>query len=91
MKFNIIPTLFLFSVLSSQGNDPPKDIIEYGFNYTGDFKDGKRHGIGKYVYPNGDTYEGEFFQNTFHGQGKFTYTNGDVYEGQWENNKFISN
>ncbi len=46
MKSKFIPTLILFSLSFSQSNDSENDIIEYGFNYTGDFKDGKRHGIG---------------------------------------------
>ena len=44
MKFKFIPTLILFSLSFSQSNDSENDIIEYGFNYTGGFKDGKRHG-----------------------------------------------
>jgi hypothetical protein len=34
----------------------------YKFNngdvYSGDFLNGKKHGIGKYIYFNGDIYEG---------------------------------
>ena len=89
MKLNIIPTLFLFSVLSSQGNDSPKDIIEYGFNYTGDFKDGKRHGIGKYVYPNGGTYEGDWVNDIREGEGTLTYDNDrKTYVGDFVQDSF---
>ena len=47
MKNHFILTLFLFSLGLSQENAFVGDVIQYGHNYTGDFKDGKRHGVGK--------------------------------------------
>ena len=44
-----------------------------GETYTGDFKDGVRHGNGKYTYGHGDVYEGEFRENLKHGIGKLIY------------------
>ena len=58
MKFNIINIVLLFSLINAQKEFPEKDIIEYGYNYTGEMKDGKRNGQGKYTYQNGDVYEG---------------------------------
>ena len=49
MKAIFIPTLFLFSFLNSQSEGITNDVIQYGFNYFGDLKDGKRHGNGKYT------------------------------------------
>ena len=78
MKAIFIPTLFLFSFLNSQGEDITNDVIQYGFNYTGDLKDGKRHGNGKYIYPNGDIYDGEWINGIREGEGTFTLNEGDV-------------
>ena len=56
--------------------------------YTGNYKDGMRHGVGRFVYPNGDIYEGEFFENKMHGEGSYTYKkSGDIYSGSWVNDK----
>ena len=73
MKNHFILTLFLFSLVLSQKNASAGDVIQYGHNYTGDFKDGKRHGTGKYIYPNGDIYEGEWKNNIREGEGTFTH------------------
>ena len=59
MKAIFILSMLLFSFFNSQSEDITNDVIQYGFNYIGDLKDGKRHGNGKYIYPNGDTYEGK--------------------------------
>ena len=58
MKFNIINIALLCSLINAQNEALETDIIEYGYNYTGELKDGKRNGKGKYTYQNGDVYEG---------------------------------
>ncbi len=60
MKFFSIFSLTISSILVSQKLDLNPEILQYGFNYTGDIKDGKRHGIGKFLYQNGDTYDGQW-------------------------------
>ena len=58
---------------------------------VGDFKQGKRHGIGKCVLANKDIYEGEWKQDLFDGKGKYSYWNPTLaqdkhiqyYEGEW--------
>ena len=89
MKAIFILTLFLFSFLNSQSEDITNDVIQYGFNYIGDLKDGKRHGNGKYIYPNGDTYEGEWNYGIREGEGTFTYKDDShTYVGNFLANVF---
>eukprot|EP00475_Leptophrys_vorax_P017725 TRINITY_DN2431_c0_g1_i3.p1 TRINITY_DN2431_c0_g1~~TRINITY_DN2431_c0_g1_i3.p1 ORF type:complete len:216 (+),score=60.20 TRINITY_DN2431_c0_g1_i3:59-706(+) len=53
--------------------------------YIGEFKFGKFHGKGRYVFAEGrGEYEGEFEDDMFHGQGVERYANGSVYKGQFE-------
>jgi len=53
--------------------------------YTGDTRDGMKHGHGTALYNNGGKYTGQFENDKRHGPGTYTYANGDVYEGQWVN------
>lgn len=55
--------------------------------YTGQWKEGHRHGIGTMTYPDGSTYTGEWKNGQKHGQGTYTYTSGDKYTGGWENDE----
>ena len=61
--------------------------------YTGEWKDGLKHGQGKWTYKDGpiqETYVGEWKDGMKHGQGKFTYTNGslkETYVGEWKDNE----
>ncbi|TNV81253.1 hypothetical protein FGO68_gene16862 [Halteria grandinella] len=57
--------------------------------YIGDFRDGKSHGKGKYIYPNGKTYDGEWENDKKHGYGKMTLADGSVQEGIWKENNFL--
>ena len=54
-----------------------------GSKYSGSFKNGKRHGYGKYYDSDGSCYEGGFYDDHFHGKGKFVWADGIYYEGQW--------
>ena len=58
MKHISIFSLVLLSIVLSDNSGSKSDIVIFGHNYTGDLKDGKRDGNGKYIYQNGDTYEG---------------------------------
>jgi hypothetical protein len=44
--------------------------------YIGEFKNGNRHGRGKFTFANGNIYDGEWVDNAEHGLGKFTQTAG---------------
>ncbi|KAI8822470.1 uncharacterized protein EV422DRAFT_399787 [Fimicolochytrium jonesii] len=52
--------------------------------YSGGYKDGKRDGEGKFVYPDASVYVGHFANGKRHGEGRYTYVNGDTYSGHWK-------
>lgn len=54
--------------------------------YNGNYKHGKRNGIGKLWESNGNFYVGEFLKNQFHGQGVLT-CNDRWIEGTWVTGK----
>ena len=62
-------------------------IYPDGETYEGEWKDGQKHGQGKYTYTNGTTYKGEFKDGKKHGKGKYTYADGRTYEGEWKDGK----
>jgi hypothetical protein len=51
--------------------------------YEGDLVNGKAHGKGTYIWPNGDKYVGDFVDGKKQGRGIFTYISGDKYEGDF--------
>ena len=75
MKHISIFSLVLLSIVLSDNSGSKSDIVIFGHNYTGDLKDGKRDGNGKYIYQNGDTYEGMWALDKKEGEGTFTYNN----------------
>ncbi|CAN5358735.1 hypothetical protein BH11PSE11_BH11PSE11_20180 [soil metagenome] len=52
------------------------------FRYTGEFKDGKKHGRGEYKFPNGDIFDGDFSSDVPNGKGRYQFASGDTYEGE---------
>lgn len=59
-----------------------------GNTYTGEMKNGMKHGEGVLIYANGDRYEGEFKDDLFHGYGRVEWVDiGDKYEGHWAEGK----
>ena len=69
-----------------------------GDKYVGEFKDGKKHGVGAYFhleersrssngYPKGDKYVGEYKDDQRNGQGTHTFANGNQYVGEWKSDK----
>jgi hypothetical protein len=55
--------------------------------YNGDWSEGRWHGYGTWVNPNGDRYEGSFVYDTRHGQGVYSWRNGNVYRGEFHEDK----
>jgi hypothetical protein len=53
-----------------------------GNKYSGEFKDGQRHGEGLYETENG-SYKGSFFEGKQHGKGTQTLKDGRVFSGEW--------
>ena len=55
--------------------------------YIGTFSNGKREGIGKYVWSSGQIYQGEWKNGTYDGIGELILTSGFVKKGQFINGK----
>jgi hypothetical protein len=55
--------------------------------YNGDWSEGRWHGYGTWVNPNGDQYEGSFVYDTRHGQGAYSWRNGNEYRGDFHEDK----
>jgi len=66
------------------------DILQYtGSSYSGDYKNGRLEGNGKYNFPTETRYEGEMKDGMFHGKGTLFFPNGSRYEGTWEDGKVL--
>ncbi|GMH67765.1 hypothetical protein TrLO_g14698 [Triparma laevis f. longispina] len=55
--------------------------------YSGQWKNGVREGIGTFCYANGSEYHGAWVGNIKEGYGVFTYPDGHVYEGPFVNDR----
>ena len=53
--------------------------------YTGEIRNGLRHGEGLFTWKNGETYYGEWEENLKSGHGTYTYENGGVHIGEYKN------
>jgi len=56
--------------------------------YEGEFRDGRRHGLGKQIYASGDVYDGGWENGRQHGRGVYHFTNGDKYYGIWKEGRY---
>lgn len=54
-------------------------------DYSGESKDGLRHGRGVNKYPSGNVYDGEWENDKENGYGTYIWPNGDKYEGYFKN------
>lgn len=62
-------------------------VHESGERYEGDFRMGRRHGIGVQYYPDGKMkYKGDFQADQRAGYGAYYFPNGDKYVGIFQNN-----
>ena len=59
------------------------DWSGYGYDYDGDFMNGKATGKGKENL-NFGSYEGDFLDNARHGKGTFNFYDGSKYTGDWK-------
>ena len=55
--------------------------------YEGTMREGKDHGIGTHIWPNGERYEGEWRDGKRTGYGTHTWTDGNRYEGEFRDGK----
>lgn len=56
--------------------------------YTGQFKAGMYHGLGKAFYKDGSYYSGEFIEGLREGYGEYWWRGGACYQGAWQQGKF---
>ena len=61
-----------------------KSIHQSKEEYVGELSDGKRHGHGLCIYPDGGQYEGEWVDDKRHGMGTYFDPNGGSFEGEWK-------
>lgn len=72
-------TCFVVSIfqrmLYAQGSSkaPERYLHADGGVYRGEWKNGKKHGLGVYVYPNNARYEGRWVENVKQGLGTYYY------------------
>jgi hypothetical protein len=52
--------------------------------YTGELKNGRRHGQGVTIYADGWKYEGQYCNSKKHGFGTLYLNNGIMYSGEWK-------
>ena len=71
---------FILKVPHGTGISYDKHLDE---KYSGNFKFGKKHGLGRVIFSCGDLYEGEFFEGEIHGNGTLLYIQGKVYIGEF--------
>ncbi|MDC1524691.1 caspase family protein [Planktomarina temperata] len=60
------------------------DNYPNGSRYIGEWKDGKEHGQGIFIWADGEEYIGQWMNGKKHGQGTYTYPSGGKYVGQWK-------
>ena len=58
------------------------DNYPSGSRYIGEWKDGKEHGQGIFIWADGEEYIGQWMNGKKHGQGTYTYPSGDEYVGE---------
>jgi len=54
---------------------------------VGEWREGKKEGLGELHYVNGDVFKGAWRKDFACGHGILAYVNGDVYEGEWLNDR----
>ena len=59
-----------------------------GNDYTGEWVNSQKSGVGKIIKASGSTYEGEWLNNKMHGHGTYIFPNRDKYVGNLANNHF---
>ncbi|ORC87532.1 uncharacterized protein TM35_000211380 [Trypanosoma theileri] len=58
--------------------------------YCGDFQEGRRHGRGVQIFPNGEQYVGQFIDDVWDGPGVYCADDGTVYEGLWREGRLAT-
>tara|TARA_Y100000294_G_scaffold37191_1_gene32779 strand:+ start:177 stop:635 length:459 start_codon:yes stop_codon:yes gene_type:complete len=87
-----LPPSSFFSSVGS-GNRFLISILNFFWNtgdmeYVGEYKDGKKHGKGRYTWSDGGIYIGNWKDGKEHGQGTYTSPAGTKYVGEWKEGKY---
>lgn len=61
---------------------------EIYFSYDGNWKAGKMHGRGVFMFDDEKTYDGDFANNRPNGQGNAEYIDGRHYDGEWKDGEY---
>lgn len=61
------------------------ELVTISGIYKGEFKNGKREGIGRFEYASGAVYCGSYLKDQKHGEGTFEVPDEGKYTGQWVN------
>ncbi|KAM3136185.1 hypothetical protein pb186bvf_011644 [Paramecium bursaria] len=72
--------------MKEQPNYDYSDFSKLGFfwqSYFGDFKDGKKNGMGQLKLNNFESFIGQFRNDLVHGYGIFIKENGEMIKGRW--------
>lgn len=72
------------NILNSEGR-------ESHYSYDGEWRHGKMHGEGTYLFTDGHTYKGYWKENLHDGFGVAEYPIGSQYTGEWKKGKFHGN
>jgi len=59
-----------------------------GILYEGEFRAGKRHGLGRQLFESGDMYDGGWVDGRLHDRGVYYFTNGDKLYGIWKQGQY---
>ena len=90
---NVLTIMILFLGILSYGQCTQGDCengvgtktYSNGNKYQGSFKNGKRHGKGKFIWASGALYEGNWVEGKREGQGQEILANGTIYVGGFKN------
>lgn len=56
--------------------------------FQGDYRNGKRNGVGRQLFENGDIYDGGWSDGKLSDRGTYFFSNGDKLYGHWEKGKY---
>ncbi len=84
---------FVFGDYDSASSRFEGQVREFSFTgarliYDGTYKEGLRHGHGRFFMADGTSYEGDFLHGAVTGKGRAVYPGGDVYEGDFRDGRF---
>ena len=86
-SFKMLGDYYIGDYLNEKINGNGVYSFKNGEKYSGPFKDGMMHGIGKYTWPDGSEYIGDYVNNIKNGYGLFKMNCGKIYDGPFENGR----